>query len=68
MEAKKPWQSKTMVVNAVLGLIMAVCLFVPQAAVVKTWIEANATVIGVVWSVLGMALRAITKDKVVLGD
>lgn len=68
MEDKKPWQSRTIVINAVMGLIMFICLFLPQAAVAKTWIEGNAAAIGIVWSLLGMVLRAISKDKIVLGD
>lgn len=65
---KKPWQSKTLVVNAVLGLVAAVALFVPGALVVKDFIVGHALEIGMGWSILNLALRAITKDAISLVD
>lgn len=68
MDTKKPWQSKTIIVNAILGVIASIALFVPGAHVVSDFITSHAAAIGVVWSVIAMALRLITKDKVVLTD
>ena len=68
MESKKPWQSKSIMVNAVMGVCLALCAFVPQLKSVADWVQANAVTIGVVWSVLGMVLRAVSKDKIVLMD
>lgn len=68
MESKKPWQSRMMVVNAVLGIIAAVSLFLPQAAVAKTFIDSHGAEIAMVWGILNTVLRAVTKDKIVLGD
>lgn len=67
--AKKPWQSKTMVLNALFGLAAALSLFLPaQAGVVKSLLEAHPAEIGMIWSLLNIALRAITKEKVSLAD
>ena len=68
MENKKPWQSKTMLLNGIAGLAMFVALFVPQAEGVKVFIEHNASQIGMIWGILNMVLRSVTKDKIVLGE
>lgn len=68
METKYPWQSKTIVLNAIMGLVTAVALFVPGAEVVKEFLSAHMAEVGFVWSVLNLVLRAITKDKIVLGE
>ena len=67
-QAKNPWQSRTMLLNGIFGLLAAVGLFVPGAEQVKLQIEAHATEIGMAWSLLNMALRAITKDAIQLKD
>ena len=66
--SKKPWESKTIIINAVLGLCAAVLPFLPQAHYVQDFIAANAVGIGIGWSVLNMVLRAVTKDKISLVD
>lgn len=66
--SKKPWQSKVMVVNGVLGLLCFVALFVPGADMVGGLIKSNPQVVGMVWAVLNMLLRLITKDKISLDD
>ena len=68
VKTKKPWQSKTLLLNGIAGLLAAVALFVPQAADVQVFIAAHAAEIGMVWAILGIALRAVTKDKIGLGD
>lgn len=68
MENKKPWQSKTMVVNAVLGVLSAVALFMPGAEALAGWINGHAAEIGMGWSVLNIVLRAVTKDKIGLDE
>lgn len=69
MEGTKPaWQSKTLLLNGIAGLIMFVSLFVPAASGVSTWISAHADVVGMVWAGLNMVLRLISKDKIVLKD
>jgi hypothetical protein len=68
MDNKKPWLSKTILMNTVIGLAAVVTPFLPQAAVVQAWIGSHVVVIGTVWSVLNIALRAITKDKISLAD
>jgi len=67
-QVKYPWESKTIVINAILGVIAALALFVPAASSIKDFISAHAVEIGVAWSVLGMVLRTVSKDKIVLGD
>ncbi len=67
-ETKRPWQSKTLVVNAVLGVVAAVAVFLPGAQSVHDFITGHAAEIGMGWSILNIILRAVTKDKVALGD
>ena len=68
METKPAWTSKTIIVNAVLGMLAAVAVFVPGAEVARAWIGAHGAEIGIGWSILNIVLRAITKDKISLGD
>lgn len=69
MPTTKPaWQSKTLLINGVLGLAAFAALFIPAASGVKALIEGHASEIALGWSVLNMILRTITKDKVVLGE
>jgi len=68
METKKPWQSKTLVVNAVLGVIAFIALFFPGAEAAHTFINAHGSEIGMLWALLNIVLRAITKDKIGLVD
>ena len=68
LETKKPWQSKSMVLNAIAGLISAVALFLPQASLASEFMAKHAMEIGLVWSVANIILRAITKDKIGLGE
>lgn len=69
MEAQKPfWQSKTMLLNFLGAILGVVGFFSDKGGIVSTFLSANAPVIAMVWSVLGMGLRAITKDKIVLVD
>lgn len=65
---KKPWQSKTLVVNAVMGLLAFVALFWPGADGIRQFIDTNAEGIAMVWAVANMALRFITKDRVGLSE
>lgn len=68
MENKKPWTSKTIVVNAVLGIVAAVAVFMPGAQSFHDFITGHAAEIGMGWSILNIVLRTITKDKVSLSD
>jgi hypothetical protein len=65
---KSPFLSKTIIVNAVLGVCIALAAFVPALGSVADFIKANALAIGSAWSVLGIVLRMVTKDKIVLVD
>lgn len=67
-QTKKPWQSKTLVVNAVMGLMAFVALFWPGAEGIRQFIDTNAEGIAMVWAVLNMALRFITKEKLSLSE
>jgi len=67
-DTKKPWQSKTLLLNGIGGLILFVSLFLPQASEVGAWITGNGALIATIWSFANIALRFITKDKIVLGD
>lgn len=68
MEAKKPWQSKTIVVGSVLGLVSALSPFVPALEPVKSWIQENAILVSSMWGLLAIMLRAISKDAIKLVD
>lgn len=68
MPAKKPWESKTIIVAALLGLFSVLTMFIPGLHVVGDWINANGAVVATVWSVLAIGLRLITKGAVSLGD
>lgn len=67
-DIKKPWQSKTIVLNAIIGLATFAALIIPSAASIKDFINSNAVTIGAVWSVLNIILRTISKDKISLID
>ncbi len=67
-EVTKPWQSKTVVINAVLGVLAAVAAFVPAASGVQAFISSHAAEIGVGWSILNIVLRAVTRNKIGLGE
>ena len=68
MEVKRPWQSKSMVLNGVLGLLSAAALFMPGAESLAAWINGHAAEVGMAWGVLNIVLRAVTKDKIGLHD
>ena len=68
MPTKKPYLSKTIITNAILGVVGAVAAFVPGAAVVSQFITAHAAEIGMVWGLLNIVLRLITKEKIQLAD
>ena len=68
MAAKKPWFSKTMWLNFVGGIAAAAAAFFPQANVVSQFISSHLDAIGMIWAVVGMGLRMVTKDKIVLVD
>lgn len=68
MEPKKPWQSKTLLLNGVFGVLAGVALFLPQAAALADQIKSHGVEIGLVWSVLNIVLRAITKERISLTD
>lgn len=66
---KKPWYlSKSIWLSLVGGLASALAVAVPQASVVSQFINANLPVIGMVWGVLGLIVRLVTKEKISLGD
>ena len=67
-ETKKPYQSKTIILNAIVGVSVALTPFIPALAPVKSFIEQNAIMIGSIYSVLAIFLRYISKDKIVLVD
>jgi hypothetical protein len=68
MEAKKPWQSKTLVLNGLMGLLSFVFLFHPVGEHYQAVIQNHLGEIGMAWSVLNMVLRTVTKDKISLSE
>lgn len=67
-ESKKPYQSKTIIVNAIMGLIAVAAMFIPQANNMATYMNNHASEIAMGWSILNIILRTITKDKVTLSE
>lgn len=59
-EAKKPWQSKTMIASAITALLPVVW---PHAAV---WVAANPELFSAALGALFGVLRTVTKEKVVI--
>lgn len=45
---------------------MALLPFVPGLAPVQTWIQGNLALVGTIWTAIGIGLRFITKDKIIL--
>ena len=62
METKRPWQSKTVVVNFLMAA--GVLLYPPMAA----WISAHPTELSSAWAVLNILLRVVSKDQVTLSE
>ena len=54
---KKPWQSKTILANAIVGISP----FIPG---VGEWIANNPTAFGVAVSLLNLGLRSVTGEAV----
>lgn len=68
MDSKKPWQSKTIIVNSLIGVCLALSPFIPSLSVVSEFIKQNVVSVGVVWSVLSILLRSVSKGQIQLGD
>jgi hypothetical protein len=68
MEPKKPWQSKTVWVNVVMGVSLALAPLVPGGQAIHEWVGGHLDLIGMVWAGLNVALRFITKERITLGD
>jgi len=58
MDTKKPWQSKTIILNTVLALA---AMFYPPVA---TYISTHPEVVAGVFAVLNIILRFVSKDKI----
>ncbi len=58
-ESKKPWQSKTLII----GALVAIAPFIPG---VSEWITANNDMFINGLGLVFMLLRLVTKDKVVI--
>ena len=68
MNTTKPWLSKTIIVNTIGGVTLALSAFVPSLAGVQSFLTQNAVMIGMIWSVLNIALRTLTKNAISLQD
>lgn len=66
--SKKPWQSRTILTNAVLAVLAGVSMLLPNTSGISVFITSHADTIGLLWGVLNIGLRAITKDKISLTD
>lgn len=68
MQSKSPFFSKTIWLNVIMGIAVALMPLLPQAASWKAFIDSNMSTIGASWAVAGILLRFLTQDKVQLGD
>lgn len=55
---KKPWQSKTIIVNFIVA---AAALFYPPA---HEWVQAHPMEISSLFAIVNVVLRLVTKDKI----
>lgn len=60
--AKKPWQSKTIVLNFLMAA--GALFYAPMAE----WIAGNPGAVASAWAVLGILLRLVSKDKISLSE
>ncbi len=58
MEAKKPWLSKTLILNAVVAIL---ALAYPPAA---EWVQAHGDVVLAAFAAINFVLRLVSKDKI----
>ncbi len=61
MEQKPFWQSKTILVNILMGLAMILAQFNPSAA---EFIKQYLGEAGTAWAIINIVLRLISKDKI----
>lgn len=61
MESKPFWQSKTILVNILMGLAMILANFVPAAS---DFIKQYFAEAGSAWALINVVLRLVTKNKV----
>lgn len=64
----KPWKSRTIWINSIIGVCSGLSLFFPQLLSVPAFIQANVAGIAVGWSVLNIVLRAISKNAISLEE
>lgn len=65
---KKPWQSKTVILNMILAGLGFVAYFWPGAIGIENWIHANDTLIASIWGLLNVILRFASKDSISLSE
>ena len=65
---KKPWLSKTILFGALTAILGGAAVFLPAAQSLADFLAAHAGEVGMVWGVLAIVLRLVTKDKIVLID
>lgn len=59
---KKPWQSKTIIVNF---LVAASAMFYPP---VGEWVSKNPSEVATLFSILNIVLRLVSKDKIAISE
>lgn len=59
---KKPWQSKTIIINFVAA---STALFYPP---VHEWVMAHPTEISSLFAIANVILRMVTKDKISISE
>lgn len=67
-DTKKPWRSKTFVLNVVLGALGVLHYAFPEVLGLTHWLELNSGLVAMIWGGMNAALRCLTKDKISLTD
>jgi hypothetical protein len=68
MNNKVFWKSKSMLFGFITALSSALSIAIPAFSSVSPFMSKNEAIIGMFWGVLAMVLRAVSKDKIVLGE
>lgn len=63
MEQKKPWQSKVVILNAVVGLAMLLAVISPSAsAFIQQNVAPHLAETGMAWAFINLILRAFKSN------
>ncbi len=68
MAPKSPFQSKTIILNSVMAILMGLSAFMPGSNTVLAFLRDHGAEIATIWSILSIGLRMVTNGKITLVD